>query len=69
MESIPIGATKAQVVAALGQPDSWPGVFTFGDCGASEECWTWKLVGQNYLLVCFDGAGKVVCHQSFTIWT
>lgn len=69
MEAIPIGATKAEVVAALGQPDnSQPGVF-WGGCGVANECWTWKLNGQNYLTVCFDRAGKVACHESFSIWT
>jgi len=73
METIHIGATKAEVLAALGQPDNSPAnkAFVFGGCAATAtaECWEWKLYGRNYLTVCLDRAGKVVCRESFTIWT
>lgn len=71
LERIRIGGSKADVIAAFGEPDrdGPSGVF----CGCwnvpAGECWTWKLVGQSYLCVCFDKAGKVICHDVVTIWT
>jgi hypothetical protein len=71
VERIPFGATKRQVLDALGEPDvTGPGGFAF-DCGDApvKECWHWKLTGQSYVGLCFDASGKVVCHDSFAIWT
>jgi|GEM_PF-1300987 len=71
MEQIAIGADKAAVVAALGQPDNSGMGPAFGSCGAnsSKECWTWKLFGQNYIDVCFDASGHVVCREAFSVST
>ena len=70
MEQIPSGASKKDVVDALGKPDSIGMGGLFGGCPgvATQECWSWKLIGNEYLSVCFDNAGKVACHDSFTLW-
>jgi len=71
MEQITIGADKASVVAVLGKPDNSGMGPAFALCLAStaKECWTWKLFGQNYIDVCFDASGRVVCRESFSVWT
>jgi len=56
MEQIAIGADKAAVIAALGEPDNSPMGHLFAMCFArnAKECWTWELFGENYIEVWFD---------------
>jgi hypothetical protein len=71
MEQIAIGADKAAVLAALGDPDDSPTGHLFAACfeKSAKECWTWELFGQNYIDVWFDASGRVVCRASFAVWT
>ena len=67
MEQIPLGAGRAEVIQRLGEPDA--SQFASPCADGAEECWSWKLIGQDYLEVCFDKAGNVVCRQSYSVWT
>lgn len=67
-DEIPIGAGKDEVLRRLGEPDPGAAWAALGSCSGT-ECWTYKLIGEDYIAVCFDRAGKVVCHESFSVWT
>ena len=71
MEQIAIGADKAAVIAALGEPDNSATGHLFAMCFAktAKEYWTWELFGENYIEIWFDASGHVVCRESFAVWT
>ncbi len=68
VESVPIGATKAEVVAIMGSPEQ-AGTENFvpGCSAPTKECYEWS-VHRNYQYVCFGQDGRVICRGTYTIW-
>lgn len=67
LNSIHVGDTHSHVMKVLGEPDNGP--FMSKSCSNSgASCESWKLIHENYLTVCYDTAGRVICRETFSVW-
>ncbi|HEV8432890.1 MAG TPA: hypothetical protein VGR95_05710 [Thermoanaerobaculia bacterium] len=69
VETVPLGATEAQVIAIMGEPETvGRGGFT-PDCATSiTRCYEWN-VHNYYQYVCFGSDRRVICRGAYTVWT